>query len=167
MGHQSDDASQIFSKHLRFGLHEKYYRDMAELQSSFKFMVCTAREFIAVDPEKTTVAIATCGGITPGINCVLRSLVKCLDQQYKVKKIFGVRMGMYGLMQSDDKYWLPLKAADVSGIQSRGGSFLGTDKVRFDANAILENLSKRGINQLYVIGGQGTHKALKELNEAV
>jgi len=79
-------------------------------------MICAARAYIAVDPAKTTVAIATCGGITPGINCVLRSLVKCLDQQYKVKKILGVRMGMYGMMQSDDSYWLPMKADDVKGI---------------------------------------------------
>jgi len=72
-------------------------------------------------------AIATCGGITPGTNCVIKSLFNCLDQQYKVKKTIGVRMGMYGLMQKDDKYWKTLTAEDVSDIQTKGGSILGVD----------------------------------------
>jgi 6-phosphofructokinase len=50
-----------------------------------------------------------------------------LDQQYKVKKTIGVRMGMYGLMQKDDKYWKTLTAEDVSDIQTKGGSILGVD----------------------------------------
>lgn len=67
------------------------------MQSSFKFMIAAAREFIYVDPAKTTAAIVTCGGIVPGFNCVVRSLTKCLEQ-YKVKQIIGVRMGMFGLI---------------------------------------------------------------------
>jgi hypothetical protein len=31
MGELTDEASQIFSNHQSFGLHEKYYRDMGEL----------------------------------------------------------------------------------------------------------------------------------------
>lgn len=129
MGKINENASEIFCKADRFGLAEKHYRDLSEMQSSFKFMIAAAREFIYVDPANTTAAIATCGGIVPGVNCVIRALVKCLDKQYKVKNIIGVRMGMYGLMQREDEYWIPLKTEDVAGIQYKGGSMLGTDQV--------------------------------------
>ena len=102
----------------------------------------------------------TCGGITPGINCVIKSLFTCLAQQYKVKKTIGVKMGMYGLMNPDKKYWEPLKAEDVNGIANIGGSILGTDRAKFDADKILDNLKLHGVTQLYVTGGEGTHKAL-------
>lgn len=69
-------------------------------------------------------------------------------------------MGMYGLMQKDDKYWKTLTAEDVSDIQTKGGSILGVDKVDFDADKILDNLNARGVTQLYVVGGQGTHQGL-------
>ena len=107
-----ESKSSIFLRGTYFGLQEKYYRDLSELTSSFKFMTTSSREQIWVDPAKTTAAIVTCGGITPGINCVIRSLVKCLEM-YKVKKIIGVRMGMHGLSQSDDKYWSTLTVEDV------------------------------------------------------
>lgn len=90
-------------------------------------------------------AIATCGGITPGVNVVIRSLVKCLEELYKVKKVIGVRYGMFGLQQQDPKYWMPLTSADVSGIQIKGGSILGTDRVDFDAKLILKNLKEKGV----------------------
>jgi hypothetical protein len=98
MGKPTDHTSGIFMQGISFGMHEWYYKDLSELQSSFKFMIAGAREMISVDPKKTVAAIATCGGITPGVNCVIRSLFMCLDQQYKVSKTIGIRMGMYGLM---------------------------------------------------------------------
>lgn len=108
MGQPTAETADIFQQGEVFGLHEKYYRDLSELQSSFKFMIAAARQFIAVNPQQTVAAIVTCGGITPGVNCVIKSLYTCLAEQYKVKKTIGVRMGMYGLMQADDKYWVPL-----------------------------------------------------------
>jgi len=49
-------------------------------------------------------------------------------------------MGMFGMMQDDDQYWKPLTAADVNGIQTKGGSVLGTDKAPFEVDKAIANL---------------------------
>lgn len=54
----------------------------------------------------------------------------------------------------------------MSGIQIRGGSILGTDRIHFEPETVLKNLKEKGITQLYVVGGMGTHRALKMLQDA-
>ncbi len=48
------------------------------------------RRLIYFDPSKTRAAIVTCGGLCPGINNVIRSLVRTLYLGYGVKTIFGI-----------------------------------------------------------------------------
>jgi len=50
MGKLNEETNGIFLEGPVFCLHEKYYRDLSELQSSFKFMFAGARKYIAVDP---------------------------------------------------------------------------------------------------------------------
>src|SRR5210317_1001962 len=54
------------------------------------------REKIFFDPRKTTAAIVTCGGLCPGINNVIRSLVMGLHYFYGVPKIIGIPYGYQG-----------------------------------------------------------------------
>ena len=51
------------------------------------------REHIYFDPSKTTAAIVTCGGLCPGINNVIRSLVMTLNHRYGVDRILGIQSG--------------------------------------------------------------------------
>ena len=57
-----------------------------------------ARENIYFDPSKTTIAIVTCGGLCPGINDVIRSLVMTAYYRYGVRKIFGIQYGYQGFI---------------------------------------------------------------------
>lgn len=89
---------------------------MADLEFSLKFLRSTAREFIYCQPEKTKVAIAMIGEICPGKNVILRSLVKCLEQEYGVKEIYGVKWGFRGFTEDYPKHWIKLQAAQLEGI---------------------------------------------------
>ena len=72
-------TTTLFAKPGTFCLQEKYYGHMSELQTSLKFLRSTASKEIYCDPSQTKAVIATCGGIVPGMNVVIRSLVKCLE----------------------------------------------------------------------------------------
>ena len=90
-------ATTLFSQPGTFCLQETFYSQPSELQTSLKFLRSTASTQIYSDPAKTKVVIATCGGIVPGMNVVIRSLVKCLEQEYGVRDIYGARYGFWGL----------------------------------------------------------------------
>ena len=89
-----------------------------------KFYRSSASTEIYCDPAQTKVMIATCGGIVPGMNVVIRSLVKCLEQEYGVTQILGAKYGFWGLA-GDPKEWIKLTSASLVGVQQRGGSVLG------------------------------------------
>ena len=46
----------------------------------------------------------------------------------------------------------------VAGIHNYGGTFLGSDRGGHDVDVILRFLEGRGVNQIFVIGGDGTHR---------
>jgi len=54
---------------------------------------------------------------------------------------------------------------DVRDIHHKGGSWLGSSRGGFDDKVIIGACKERGINQLYVIGGDGTHKGIYRLYE--
>ena len=64
---------------------EKYYKQYVELPSSLKFLLATARTELYADPADTRVCIATNYSIVPGMNVVIKSIVKCLEQEYGVR----------------------------------------------------------------------------------
>lgn len=59
------------------------------------------------------------------MNVVIRSLVKCLEQEYGVAEIYGAKFGFMGLADDPAK-WTKLTAEKLNGIQQQGGSILGT-----------------------------------------
>ena len=102
-------------------------------------MRSTASTEIYCDPKETKAVIATCGGIVPGMNVVIRSLVKCLEQEYGVDAIFGARYGFSGLA-ADTKEWLKLTSETLTGIQQQGGSILGVQGPYVTPEAVFERL---------------------------
>jgi 6-phosphofructokinase 1 len=64
-----------------------------------KIQLAGARKRLFFDPEKTQVGLVTCGGVCPGLNNVIRSLVNVLYYRYKVRKIYGFRYGFQGLIE--------------------------------------------------------------------
>ena len=55
------------------------------------------REKIFFDPASTTAALVTCGGLSPGLNNVIRSAFLELTHNYRVKRVLGIREGYRGL----------------------------------------------------------------------
>ncbi len=70
---------------------------LGEEINRLSFQRAGAREKLFFDPAKTRAAIVTCGGLCPGINNVIRSLVLELTYNYGVANILGIRYGYRGL----------------------------------------------------------------------
>lgn len=114
-------------------LQEKFYTDTLELESSLKFHRAGARSTIYFDNKEVRAAIVTCGGLCPGLNVVIRSIVHCLTNDYKVDKIWGIRWGYRGFYEDFPKNWVELNIEKVNGIQNLGGTILGSSRGGFNA----------------------------------
>ena len=57
------------------------------------------REKIFFNPSKLACGIVTCGGLCPGLNDVIRSIVLSLYHHYGVNKVYGFRFGYEGLVR--------------------------------------------------------------------
>jgi 6-phosphofructokinase 1 len=104
------------------------------------------------------IAVLTSGGDSPGMNAAIRSVVR--SAIYKGLRVFGVMRGYEGLIDDDI---MPLNARSVSNILSRGGTMLKTSRSkRFLKKSVRKragnNLKKRGIEGLVVIGGNGSFR---------
>lgn len=102
------------------------------------------------------IAVLTSGGDAPGMNACIRAVVR--TSIYLGIDVYGVRMGYNGLI-ADDMY--KMNVSSVADIIHRGGTILGTARsdefmTEEGQKIAAENLLKRGINGLVVIGGDGT-----------
>jgi 6-phosphofructokinase 1 len=106
--------------------------------------------------SKGTIGILTGGGDCPGLNAVIRAVVRRADMLgYKV---LGVKNGWLGMLKELAE---PLTLRDVSGILPRGGTIIGTSrtnplKKEEDKNKVKENMQKMGIDYLIAVGGEDT-----------
>ncbi len=125
------------------------------------------RKFIYFQPENCTVGITTCGGLCPGLNNVLRSLVVELWFNYGVKRIFGFRYGYAGMNPDNKIAPIELNPDIVDEIHDEGGTILGTSRGPQDPEKIVEYLNKLGVNILFCIGGDGTHRGAYKIFEVV
>lgn len=114
------------------------------------------------------IAVLTSGGDAPGMNACIRAVVR--TSIYLGIDVYGVRMGYNGLI-ADDMY--KMNVSSVADIIHRGGTILGTARsdefmTEEGQKIAAENLLKRGINGLVVIGGDGTLTgASKLLNKGI
>ena len=152
-----DRASQYqtttFNHEDAFVMQEKFYKHLSELQSSLKFLLASARTEIYSDPAKTKVCIATNGGVVPGMTAVIKAITKCLEQEYNVKEIYGVKWGFKGLMEDkNDDYIMKLTAENMADTHSQGGTILGTSRDEFDLHKVIASLKRHKFTQIYMIG---------------
>ena len=114
------------------------------------------RRKIFFDPSKTRAGIVTCGGLCPGFNDVIRSIVMELHFHYGVRRIHGFCNGYQGFIPKYKRPVLELTPQSVSQIHEHGGTILGTSRGEQDPGEIVDCLERMGINLLFVIGGDGT-----------
>ncbi|MGB9612665.1 MAG: 6-phosphofructokinase [Candidatus Margulisiibacteriota bacterium] len=110
------------------------------------------------------VGILTGGGDAPGLNAVIRAVVRKGIQNYNYEMV-GLRRGWAGLLEMDTE---PLDLRSVSGILPRGGTIIGTSrtnpaKVEGGYNKAIENFKKLGLDALVAIGGEDTLGVANEL----
>ncbi|HYY29792.1 MAG TPA: ATP-dependent 6-phosphofructokinase [Chthoniobacterales bacterium] len=135
----------------------------AVLPPPLTFEVAGPREWIYFDPAKTIAAVVTCGGLSPGLNDVIRGIVMELWHRYHVTEVTGVRFGFEGLVPRHGHIPLKLKPETVSNIQSFGGTILGSSRGPQDINEMADALEELGIDILFTIGGEGTLKGAEAL----
>lgn len=118
------------------------------------------RSVLHFNPKTVSAAIVTCGGLCPGLNNVIRELVHGLQYLYNVDKIYGIRGGFNGFNDESESTYshIMLNVDVVADCHHQGGSILASSRGGFDLVKIIEFLKKYNIDQLYVIGGDGTHR---------
>jgi 6-phosphofructokinase 1 len=125
------------------------------------------RRQIFFDPSKTRAGIVTCGGLCPGLNDVIRSLVRNLTNHYGVRRIVGFRNGYQGFIPSYHYEVAELTPQSVRDINVEGGTVLGTSRGPQDPDAIVDCLEHLGINILFVIGGDGTMRGAMRIAQVI
>ena len=142
---------------------DKEYLSYREITQSIKFIKAGPRMNLFCDPAKTKACIVTCGGLCPGLNVVIREVVMCLHYNYEVKEIYGIKWGYKGCYTDVQNNWMRLTPQNVKYIHKSGGTILGSSRGGFDADKILDSFVEQGINQVYLIGGDGTHRGINAL----
>lgn len=123
-----------------------------------------------------TIGVLTGGGDCPGLNAVIRAIVKVAIGKYGIK-VMGFKDGYKGLVLYNYK---ELELSDASGILDKGGTILGTSNkdnpFKFIINhnesqdykdmsdVCIENLSKLGVDCLIAIGGDGTLTSARDFS---
>mmetsp|Transcript_15521 Transcript_15521/g.15092 ORF Transcript_15521/g.15092 Transcript_15521/m.15092 type:complete len:239 (+) Transcript_15521:335-1051(+) len=136
---------------------------MNDCVSALKYLKGGPRELVFYNPKNVKAAIVTCGGLCPGLNTVIREIVMALHFNYEVPEIWGIKWGYKGIYTDPSKNWVKLTPQNCKSIHKLGGTILGSSRGGFDSDKILEALTRHGINQVYIVGGDGTHKGIEEL----
>ena len=127
------------------------------------FEVAGPRERLFFDPAKTRAGIVTCGGLCPGLNNVIRSLVLQLYHGYGVREILGFTNGYQGLDPWRGSEPIPLTPDFVEDIHKEGGTVLNTSRGPVDVSVAVDNLIRRKVDILFVVGGDGTQRGGAEI----
>ena len=127
------------------------------------FEVAGPRENLYFNAKETRAGIVTCGGLCPGLNNVIRSLVHELNHGYGVREILGFVNGYQGLDPWRGSEPIALTHEFVEDIHKEGGTVLNTSRGPIDINVAVDNLIRRKINILFVVGGDGTQRGGNEL----
>ena len=112
------------------------------------------------------VGVLTGGGDCPGLNAVIRAVVRKGVSEYGYDFV-GFRDGWKGPLEG---VTMPLDVAAVRGILPRGGTILGSSrtnpiKIEGGVERIEENLKGLGVDALVAIGGEDTLGVAKALHE--
>lgn len=126
------------------------------------------RKELYFESKKTRAAIVTCGGLCPGLNDVIRSIVRELYFSYQVRSIVGIPYGFNGLINLNKYKPIPLDPEVVDQIHTIGGTILGSSRGGGDkVKEMVDTLEFLGINVLFTIGGDGTLKGSHRLVEEI
>ena len=127
------------------------------------FETAGPRRKIYFDPPETTVGVVTCGGLCPGLNNVISGVVQELTVHYHVERILGFRNGLRGLTAEHRDDTIDLTQSHFRDISRIGGTILGSSRGDQDADEMVDTLVARGVDILFVVGGDGSIRAAMRL----
>ena len=104
-----------------------------------------------------TIGILTGGGDCPGLNAVIRAVVRKGITAYRYR-FRGILKGWRGMLECD---WEPLGLEEISGILPKGGTILGTSrtnpfKEEDGGEIVIDNMRRMKLDALVAIGGEDT-----------
>ncbi|MFI3270492.1 MAG: ATP-dependent 6-phosphofructokinase [Pseudomonadota bacterium] len=131
------------------------------------FEAAGPRHSMYFDPSKSKCAIVTCGGLCPGINDVIRSIVLEAHHSYAIPSIIGIRYGLQGFIPKYKHPVMDLTPDAVTSIHQFGGTILGSSRGPQPPEDIVDALERMNINCVFMIGGDGTLRAAKAIYTCV
>jgi 6-phosphofructokinase 1 len=131
------------------------------------FELAGPRRQIFFDPSKLKCALVSCGGLCPGLNDIIRSIVLELFYGYGVRNIFGIRYGLQGFIARYGHDLIDLTPESVVNIHDRGGTVLGLSRGPQDIDEIIDSLERMNIGLLFMIGGDGTLTAAGRIADTI
>jgi 6-phosphofructokinase 1 len=123
------------------------------------------RQKLFFDPSQLACGIVTCGGLCPGLNDVIRSIVLSLHHHYGVNKVYGFRFGYEGLVRRHGHEPLKLLPDTISRIHEIGGTILGSSRGPQDPSEMAKTLGDMKVGILFAIGGDGTLRGAQKIAE--
>ena len=131
------------------------------------FEAAGPRSKLFFEPRSTTAAFVTCGGLSPGLNNVIRSGFLELTYNYGVKRILGIRNGYAGLDPDSGLEPITMTKEFVKDIHYLGGTVLGSSRGAQDPAVMVDSMVVRGIDILFCIGGDGTQRGAHAIQQEI
>ncbi len=132
------------------------------------FEAAGPREMIYFSPQHVHAGIITCGGLCPGLNDVIRAVVRCLWYRYGVRRISGIQDGYKGFLPEYGYKTKELTPEIVDDIHKIGGTILGTARGGGkQVTDIVDAMERLNLNMLFTIGGDGTQRGSLDIAEEI
>lgn len=118
-----------------------------------------------MEKKVSRIGVLTSGGDSPGMNAAIRAVVR--TGLYYGLEMYGIMRGYQGMIEDDIS---KMDSRSVANIIQRGGTILKTARCKdfFEYEGrkkACENLKKRGIDGLVIIGGDGSFRGAVKFSE--
>lgn len=133
----------------------------------YAFAPAGPREHVYFDPSKARCAIVTCGGLCPGLNDVIRSIVMEAFHNYGVSSVLGIPYGLQGFIPRYGHEVRDLTPDNVANIFEFGGTVLGSSRGPQDPAEVVDSLERMNVSILFVIGGDGSMRAASGIQKEI
>ena len=146
---------------------KRHIGDGAPEEAGLSFEEAGPRRRIFFDPADTTAAFVTCGGLSPGLNNVIRSGFLELTHNYGVRRVLGIRNGYAGLNPDSGLEPTFITERFVRNIHHLGGTVLGSSRGAQEPAVMVDFLESKEIDILFCIGGDGTQRGAHAIQQEI
>ncbi len=159
--------SHFVADEVRLRVELEHRTGAQSLDEPLTFEEAGPRARIFFKPKETTAAIVTCGGLSPGLNNVIRSIYYELTENYGISRVLGIRYGYQGLNGAVGSEPVLLTPELVNPIDKLGGTVLGSSRGPQPPEVMADFLKSARIDMLFCLGGDGTQRGAHVLNDEV